>query len=209
MFTLGFEFKPWTRREGDRRRADDHGLPARDRRRERHRQAHPLRPQGGLGADWSSADGRWTVDVEHAETARRSQITAELAVRRQRLLQLRRGLHAGVPRPRGLRRADRAPAALAGGSRLRRQEGRRHRQRRHRGHADSGAGRLRRGARDDAAALADLRRRCPTSTRSPNTANKAARRQARLRAQPVEEHRASSARRTSFARRFPDADAQA
>ena len=76
----------------------------------------------------------------------------------QRLLPLRRGLHARRSRAsRALPRPRRAPAALAGGPRLRRQARRRDRQRRHRGHARAGAGRERR-ARDDAAALADLRR---------------------------------------------------
>ena len=53
---------------------------------------------------------------------------------------------------------DRAPAALARGSRLRGQEDRRDRQWRHRGDSDSGTGEFGRRPRDDAAALADLHR---------------------------------------------------
>ena len=75
----------------------------------------------------------------------------------QRLLPLRRGLHAGVRGHRALRGRDRPPAALARGPRLRRQARRRDRQRRDRGDARAGDGRARR-ARDDAAALAELRR---------------------------------------------------
>jgi monooxygenase len=46
MFTLGFRFKPWT---SDRPSPTAPSIMAYSRRprRERHRQAHPLRPQGG------------------------------------------------------------------------------------------------------------------------------------------------------------------
>src|SRR2546421_478446 len=53
---------------------------------------------------------------------------------------------------------DHPPATLARGSRLRRQEHRRDRQRCHRGHFGSGAGEFGGQARDDAAALTDLHR---------------------------------------------------
>ncbi len=58
---------------------------------------------------------------------------------------------------RGLPRRDRAPPALARGPRLHGQEGRRDRLRRHRRDAGAGDGRRRGRARDDAAALADVR----------------------------------------------------
>ena len=45
--------------------------------RERHRPAHPLPPRSSR-ADWSSADARWTVDVERADTGERTQLTAQL-----------------------------------------------------------------------------------------------------------------------------------
>ena len=128
-----------------------------------------------VAADWSDADNRWKLTVESRRRAARDQL--RVPVRLQRLLQLRRGLHARVRRPRGLRGHHRPPAALAGGPRLPGQEDRRHRQRRHRHHADPRADRLGRGPRHDAAALADLhRRRCPIRTRSPRGRTSACRR---------------------------------
>ena len=56
-------FRPWTRRQGDRRRAVDPGYIHETARRVRHRQAHPLRPPR-RPAPWSTADARWTVEAE-------------------------------------------------------------------------------------------------------------------------------------------------
>ena len=72
-----------------------------------------------------------------------------------RLLQLRPRLYARVCRPGAISRAHRAPAGVARGYRLRRQESRRDRLRRDGGHADPGNG-AGHGANYDAAALAHV-----------------------------------------------------
>jgi cation diffusion facilitator CzcD-associated flavoprotein CzcO len=74
MFTLSYPFRPWTSpraiadgatiREYVRATAREHGV---DRAiRFHHRVA---------GADWSSADARWTVEVERTDTGERSRLT--------------------------------------------------------------------------------------------------------------------------------------
>ena len=171
MFTLGFRFKPWTSAKAIadgpsilayiKEAAAENGID------KNIRYSHRV-----VAADWSDADNRWTVTVDTRR--RRDHDDLLVPVRLHRLLQLRPGLLADVPRLRGLRGHDRAPAALAGGPRLRGQEDRRDRQRRHRHHADPRPGQQRRRPRHDAAALADLhrlaarrrpdRRRRPTST---------------------------------------------
>ena len=92
-----------------------------------------------LAADWSDAENRWTLTVEHDGETPRDHLL--VPVRLHGLLQLRRGLFAR----RSPAREDFAGTIVhpqhwpedldyAG------QEDRRHRQRRHRGHPDSGAG---------------------------------------------------------------------
>ena len=99
--------------------------------------------------------------------ARPSQLTAGFLFSCTRLLPLRPGLPARLRRHGPLRGHDRAPAGLARGPRLRRQAGRRDRQRRHRGHAHPVDGRDGR-ARHDAAAVAHLHRLAARqATRSP------------------------------------------
>ena len=139
----------------DRRRRLDQGLHQGSRDRERHRQAHPLPAQGA---------GRRVVRCgEPMDAHRRQQRAAAGAhllvpVRVQRLLQLRRGLPAEVRGLRRLRGHHHSSAALAGGSRLRRQEDRGDRLGRYRDHTDSFAGEFGRRSRDDAAALTVLHR---------------------------------------------------
>ena len=140
-----------------------------------------------LGAAWSTAEARWTVDVERADTGELVQFRAELDLLRRRLLPLRRGLHPRVRGPRALPRPDRAPAALAGGPRLHRQEGRHHRQRRDRGDVGARDGRHRR-TRHDAAALADLRHAGAVEGHLRQRGPEGARRRSRLRAGPPQEH---------------------
>ena len=121
-------------------------------------------------AEWSSADARWTVEVERGDgRARDADLRLPLHV--QRLLPLRRRLHAGVRGHRAVRRPDRASAALARGPGLRRQARGGDRQRRHGGHARARDGRER-GARDDAPALAELRGRA--AGRGPDREGRAA-----------------------------------
>ena len=72
MLTLGYSFRPWTRGEGDRRRAVDPRLRPRDRAAstgstDKIRFGHRV-----VGADWSTADARWTLDIERARRRARS-----------------------------------------------------------------------------------------------------------------------------------------
>ncbi len=118
-------------------------------------------------ADWSTDDARWHVTAERTDTGETVRAHRRLPVLVQRLLPLRPGLPARLRRHGPLPGHDRPPAGLARGPRLRRQAGRRDRQRRHRGHAHPVDGRDRR-ARHDAAALAHLHRLAARhATRSP------------------------------------------
>ena len=89
---------------------------------------------------------------------------------------------------RGLRGHHRAPAALARGPRLRGQEDRRDRQRRHRHHADPRAGQQRRRPRHDAAALAVLHRLAARRRPDRRAGQQVPAREGRPRGQPVEGH---------------------
>ena len=84
---------------------------------------------------------RWTVTRQRDDTGDEVALTCAFLFSLHRLLPLRRGLHARLPRRRAVRRAGRPPAALARGPRLRRQAGGGDRQRRDRGHPGAGAGR--------------------------------------------------------------------
>ncbi len=76
MHTLGYRFKPWTEAksitdgasilEYVRRTAHDHGIE------ERIRFHHRV-----LGAEWSSADLRWTVEAERTDTGEKVQLTCD------------------------------------------------------------------------------------------------------------------------------------
>ena len=160
MHTLGYSLPAVGGGEVDRRRRLDPALRRDDRPRRRHRPTTIRYRHRVVRADWSSADARWTVEAERTDTGETGPSSPAASLRLHRLLPLRRGLHARVPRPRALRRPGRPPAALARGPRLRGQARGRDRQRRHRGDAGPGAGGGGR-ARDDAAALADLRRLDP------------------------------------------------
>ena len=124
MFTFGFGWRPWP---GDRALADgpsildylrtvaeEYGVD------ELIRYRHQV-----TGASWDSETALWTVEIDHAWNADHPHRQLPLGLRR--LLPLRRAVRAGVPGRRQLRGHDRAPAALAGGPRLRGQEGRGHR----------------------------------------------------------------------------------
>ena len=62
MFTLGYQFRPWQAEKSIADGADDPRLHPRDRRRVRHRAAHPLPHQGGRRrlVDRSTRAGRCT-----------------------------------------------------------------------------------------------------------------------------------------------------
>ena len=199
MYTLGFRFRPWTERQ-----AIADGGPILDYVKstaamygiDKHiRLNHKV-----VGADWSNTDNRWTVQVENNGTPSTTHLLIPVPV--QWLLQLRAGLRADVRRLGGLHRPDHPSAALAGGPRLRRQEHRRDRQRRHRGHSDSGAGEFGRQARHDAAALTDLHRLSAEAGQDGRAAQPLAARQHGLLRGPMEERRCGSRRCTGHARSF-------
>ena len=133
MFTFGYKFRPW----------DDLKVLA-DGASIRQYIADTAAEYGidekihyGLKivtADWSSAESRWTVTAVREATGETRHLHLRLPGQLHRLLQLRRRLPADLPGRRHVRGPEHPPAALARGPRLRRQEGRRDRQRRHRGH---------------------------------------------------------------------------
>ncbi len=150
---------PVARSQGDRRRPVDPELRARGGGRARHRPARPLpppRPARVLVVGRGALDGRGRAD----RYGRRRPLHLRLPADVQRLLQLRRGPRARLPRRRPVRGPRRPPPVLARGPRPRGQARRGDRQRRDRGHdraRDGGGG----GARHHAAALAHLRRPAP------------------------------------------------
>ena len=97
MYTLGYSFRPWTRREGDRRRAVDPELSAGHGARATASTAHPLpAPREARGV----VERRTRAGRSRPSAARREpvQLHLQLPLHVQRLLRLRRGLHAGVRR---------------------------------------------------------------------------------------------------------------
>ena len=144
-------------------------------------------------AEWSTAEARAGRSRRSAPTpARPCELTCRLAVLRQRLLPLRRGLHPAASRASSASRGQVVhPQHWPRGPRLRRQARRRDRQRR-----DGGDARARRWpaarARDDAPALADLRDPAARADPIANAAARVLRRQRRLRAHPPQEHLAAA-----------------
>ncbi len=126
-------------REGDRRRPLDQGLRARDGRGGGHRSPDPLRV---ACAPRRMVESRGAVDGDRRARRDRRELRdhGRLVLLRERLLPLRPGLHARVPRDRRVRGRNHPPAALARGSRLRGQARRRDRQRRDGGDARPGDG---------------------------------------------------------------------
>ena len=151
---LRLRLRSVARQGGDRLGSPDPGLPASHRARDRGRAAHPLPPPGARSR--LVEPGRPLAPRRRAHRhggAGADQCRLDLL--RQRLLPLRRGVHPALRGPGGLRGHDRAPAAVAGGPRPRRQARRRDRQRGHGRHAGPGSGRD--GcARDAPAAHAEL-----------------------------------------------------
>ena len=168
MYTLGYSFRPWTEREGDRRRRRRSSATSARPRASTASTARSASATASCARAWSIDDARWTVDGERGDTGETVAVHLRLPVHVQRLLRYDERLHAGVPGHRALRRPRRPPAALARRPRLRRQARRRDRQRRDGGDARAGDGRAGR-ARDDAAALADATSsRCPARDPSRN-----------------------------------------
>ena len=158
MHTLGYDVQAVDPREVDRRRAGDPRLPAETAAEngvERHiRYRHHVD-----AASWSSDEARWTVRAAPTpRPATRSSITCSFLFMSAGYYSYKEPLRGRAPRHRAVRGHGRAPAVLAGRSRLPRQA---RRGDRFRGDGDddrAGDG-ARRRARHDAAALADVRRR--------------------------------------------------
>ena len=136
MYTLGYSFQPW---EDAKAIADGPSIlkyvtdTAREYGIDRKiRFGHQVRR-----ASWSTQDARWTVEAERGSAKEPVTHHLQLPLHVQRLLQLRGGLHAGVPRHGALRGPHRPSAEVDRGHRLRGQARRRDRQRRHGG--DAGA----------------------------------------------------------------------
>ena len=119
MYTLGYSFRPWTQREGDRRRAGDSRIRAGHRARRTASTQH-IRFGHRVQARCVVVAGRALDGRSRARAATRAgALHVQLPVHVQRLLQLRRGLYAGVPGHRALRGPHRASAEVDGGHRLR------------------------------------------------------------------------------------------
>ena len=167
MFTLGYSFRPWTTTTRDRRRRHDPRL-----RPPTPRASAASTAPCGSGTGWSRPSGPARRRAGRSRPTTRTTGTVELTCRVPvlllRLLPLRAGLRSRrCPERSGspgeLVHPQHWPADLQWAG----QAGGRRRQRRHRGDAGARAGRRRR-ARDDAAALPELRAlACRRATRSP------------------------------------------
>ena len=166
MYTLGYRFRPWAEREGDRRRPVDPRLHARDGRARTASTPHPLRPPGPRRVV-VDATRRAGPSTSSAPTpASRSQLTCGFLL----------AAPATTATTRATRRSSRASSASAGrspsavlarGPRLRRQAGRRDRQRRDRGDARAGDGARPPRTSRCSSARRPTSSRCPARTRSP------------------------------------------
>ena len=142
-------------------------------------------------ASWSSDDATWTVEALRRDTGETVRFTCNFLFMCAGYYSYRHGYtpeFAGIER---FQRHDRPSAAVAGGPRLRGQEGRRHRLRRDGDDAGAGDGEGRRPHRH-AAALADLRRVASRQGRHRQRAAQGAARALGLRHHALEERRAAA-----------------
>ena len=141
MHTLGYRFRPWTDGEVDRRRRLDPRLRARHRPRGRHRPHDPLPPPvvaRRLVERGGALDGRRRARRRRARRSRSPAASSSSAAATTATTRATRPSSRGSTTSSG--EVD-PPPALARGPRLRRQAGRRDRQRRDRGDAGPGDGR--------------------------------------------------------------------
>ena len=151
MYTFGYKFRPWQElkvladgasiREYIADTAAEYGIDKKIH--------YGLKI---VTADWSSPREPLDGDGAARGDRRNPHLHLRLPHQLHRLLQLRRGLPADLPRRRPVQGSVHPPAALARGPGLHRQEGRRDRQWRNGGHPGPDDGRRRR-ARHHAAAL--------------------------------------------------------
>ena len=166
MFTLSYPFRPWSGSQAIadgasildyiRETAREHGIEQRIRFHHR-----------VVGAEWSSDDARWTVEVERGDTGETVHLTCGFLFTCTGYYRYDEGHTPRAAGPRALRRRDRASAVLDRGHRLRRQARGRHRQRRDRRDADPGARRSAPPTSRCCSARPATSSRCPRSTRSP------------------------------------------
>ncbi len=200
MFTLGFRFKPWRSAQSIadgasikayiKEAADENGI-------DKHiRFGHRV-----VAADWSDADNRWTVTVER--DGEQSTIQCAFVIACSGYYDYDEGYTPEFPGMARLPGHDRPPAALARGSRLRRQEDRRDRQRRHRGDTHSRAGGFGRRPCHHAAALAHLCRRTARRRPGRRAGQQVAAGQGRARREPLEGRSRFSTAQYQLSQRFP------
>ena len=175
MFTLGYAFRPWTQ---PKTIADGPSILqyVRDTARE-YRVDEKIRFRHRVvRAEWSTAEARWTVEVERGEERETILLTCGFLFMCSGYYRYDEPYTPRVRRHRALPRADRASAALDRRRGLRGQARGGDRQRGHRRHARARHGRERR-ARDDAPALAELRGRAAFArTRWPTSSGGCSRR---------------------------------
>ena len=94
MYTLGYSFRPWEQAEVDRRRSVDPRVRAVETASDHDVERHIRFGHRVVRSQWSSADARWTVEAEREDTGERVRLTCGFLLHVQRLLPLRRGLHA-------------------------------------------------------------------------------------------------------------------
>ena len=105
MFTLGYSFRPWTEAKAIADGPSILELRPRDGARARHRPSKIRFGHRVVRAEWSSAEARWTVEVERGDSGETVRADLRLPVHVQRLLPLRRA----ATRP-----SSRAPSGSAG-----------------------------------------------------------------------------------------------
>ena len=100
MFTLGYQFKPWT---AEKSIADAETILdyIHETAAEFGVEKHIRYRTKVVGADWSTEDARWTLRARDARRTGHDDV--RLPLRLRRLLRLRPRAHPGVPRDRGLR----------------------------------------------------------------------------------------------------------
>ena len=187
MFTLSYSFRPWPHAAAIaggrtiltyiRDTAREFGV---DRRI---RFGHKVR-----SAAWSSAEARWTLEVEAGRSGAQVQVTCGFLIVCAGYYSYEGGYRPDFPGLETLRRPNRRSAALDRRRRLFRQAGAGDRQRRDGGDDRPGARPPRRPCRD-AAAIADLRDRARLARRVRRRVARGAARAARLPARALGQHR--------------------
>ena len=142
MYTLGYSFRPWTSAKSIADGPSILELRARDGARARDRARRSASTTGSCAPSGRARRRAGRVEARaHATRGETVRITLRLPVHVQRLLPLRRGLHARVPRAASASQGEIVhPQHWPEDLDYARQARRRDRQRRHRRHARAGDG---------------------------------------------------------------------